>query len=152
MERFSYIPQEMRPSYADRDGKVWRPMMPFDVEGLAGRFPLVGLVDSGATETLLPMDVRDHIDPAHREGEVGTLEGADGSEFGVWYGTVNLIVKLGRQRYRWGAVVGFTDAREEAVLGDAGFMRYFHVAFDRPHRLFTVRPAVRLPAAISIPR
>jgi hypothetical protein len=122
-------------------------MVPFSVRGLTGRIDAKALVDTGGIETLLPMAIWDEIEPAHRQGEIGKLEAANGTIIPVKYGTVDLGIKLGRTRYWWSALVGFTEARNESLLGDAGFMRYFAVSFHRPDRFLTVRRVRPLPRA-----
>jgi hypothetical protein len=151
MERFSYEEIEARPSYADKRTSIWRPVIPFSVRGLSGRFDGKALVDTGASESLFPMDIWDEVEPAHVVGETGALEAANGTRIEVIYGTVDLGIKLGRKRFWWSAVVGFTKDRKEAVLGDAGFMRYFSVTFNRPERILTIREPLRLPKAIMPP-
>jgi hypothetical protein len=48
---------------------------------------------------------------------------------------------------RWHAKVGFTDARDEMVLGDAGFLRFFTPTFDRAGKTLSIRrSSARLPA------
>jgi hypothetical protein len=148
MDRFSYARYRANPSYADRSAFIWRPMVSFSVRGLEGRFDTKGLADTGAVETLLPMAIWGEVGPAHVPGEVGELTAANGAAFPVTYATVDLGIKLGRHRYWWSALVGFTDARDEAVLGDAGFMRYFDLRFHRPERYLTVRRATTLPLSI----
>ena len=125
MDRFPYAEINAPPSYADRSPKIWRPVVPFSIRGLSGRFDTEGLVDTGGVETILPMAIWDLVEPAHREGEAGELAAANGTTIPVKYGTVNLGIKLGRARHWWSALVGFTEARNESVLGDAGFDSLF---------------------------
>jgi predicted aspartyl protease len=147
MDRFPYVEIKVSPSYGDRSSIVWSPMVPFSIRGLSGRFDTAGLVDTGAVETVLPMSIWSDVEPAHRVGEESELLAANGSAIPVKYGTVDLGIKLGRTRYWWSALVGFTETRGESVLGDAAFMRYFAVYFHRPDRFLTVRRVTELPMA-----
>ena len=147
MDRFPYTEVRTTPSYADPESIVWRPIIPFSVRGLAGRLDTDGLVDTGGMETILPMSFWDAVEPAHRRGEFGELTAANGSAIPVKYGTVDLGIRLGRTSHWWSALVGFTESRDEPVLGDAGFMRYFAVHFHRPDRYLTVRRVRGLPLA-----
>lgn len=147
MDRFAYTEIRSHPTYGDRSRSIWRPMVPISVRGLTGRIDVKALVDTGAIETLLPMSIWNEVEPAHREGEVGELAAANGTVILVKYGTVDLGIKLGKTHYWWSALVGFTEARNESVLGDAGFLRYFAASFHRPDRFLTIRRVRPLPGA-----
>jgi hypothetical protein len=140
MDAISYQKIACVPSFADPNPYVWRPMLPVYVYGFDHRLPAT-LVDTGATETVLPMAFWGRVSPAHREGEVGELSGADGSTFEVRYGTVDLAIRLGNDIHRWSAKVAFSDARDEMVLGDAGFLRHFTPTFHRAGLKLSIRRA-----------
>ena len=127
------------PSFADPSPYVWRPMMPAYLFGHGRRLPALALVDTGAAETVIPMAFWEWIEPAHRRDEVGELSGADGSIFEVKYATVDPAVRLGNDIHRWSAKVAFSDARDEMVLGDAGFLRYFTQTFNRAGLRLSIR-------------
>jgi hypothetical protein len=151
MDRFPYQDIEASPSYGDMSSVIWRPMVPFSIRGLSGREKTDGLVDTGACETLLPMEFWGLVEPAHREGEECDLVAANGTKIRVKYGTVDLGIRLGPKRHWWRAKVGFTKDRNESVLGDAAFMRYFAVYFHRPQCYLTVRKVRALPQPIFTP-
>ena len=50
MDRFPYLEIVADPSYADRSNRIWRPLVPYSVRGLSGRFDGKALVDTGANE------------------------------------------------------------------------------------------------------
>lgn len=133
------------PSYADLAPFVMRPILPVALYGLRGRIEINALVDTGATETVVPMDVWNQIDPLFRPAEVGELTTANGGVFPVKYGTVDLEIRPDKKQIRWSAKVAFTEAREEMVLGDAGFFRYFAVEFNRANLSFEVWRSGHLP-------
>lgn len=108
---------------------VYRPIIPLRVVGTAGGATVYGLLDTGADETLLPQVVSDLVgivvDPRH----TGTILSASG-EMTVTYGTVILEFGQGRERQRWQTMVGVVQQPwQEALLGHAGFLRYFDVTF-----------------------
>jgi hypothetical protein len=148
MDRHPYERVRVSPSHADPVDHVWRPVVNLVIWGLSDRFDTKGLLDTGATETLLPMGLWDELEPAHVEGERGILAAANGTEIPVRYGTVDLGIVQGRRRHRWHAKVGFTSSRRDVVLGDAGFFRFFVVTFDRKGRYSTIRPNGELPRPI----
>jgi hypothetical protein len=149
--RFRYKPSVAEPSPADPDPLIWRPVMPIKIWGLGKRRTVEALVDTGAIETLLPMKIWKLVDPITRpdEEEDFELEAANGSKISVRYATVDLGFWIGRHRLRWGAKVAFTPDRDEAVLGDAGFFRYFSVTFNRPERFLDLQNVVPLPPSIA---
>ena len=128
------------PSPADRSRFVFRPVIPIRVIGLIGSQPMDGILDTGATETILPAYLMGIIDPAVIPGEVGVLLGASGAPFVVTYGTVDLELRMTRQIFRWHANVAFHPNRQDALLGDAGFLRFFTATFNGPERYTTLRP------------
>jgi hypothetical protein len=148
--RFPYERVEAEPSFADPSPFVYRPVVPVTVVGLSMAFPTKGLLDTGATETVLPAYLFENglIDPAFREGEEGLLFGADGRPFRVVYGTVDLAIRLGRKVRRWHAKVAFHPTRKDVLLGDAGFLRYFTATFNRHERYATLRPTGKFPPPI----
>ena len=148
MDAFRYQSLAAPPSYADPIPLIWRPVLPVAIFGLEGRFDTVALVDTGAIESIIPMSFWRFIDPAHRVGETATLQAANGTEFEVRYATVDLAIRLGHQVHRWSTLVGFAASRNEMVLGDAGFLRYFAVTCDRARKTRSVRLSGQLPPAI----
>lgn len=146
--RFPYSRIDVDPSYADPSGIVYRPAVPVTVYGLTDKFPLKGIVDTGATETILPAFLIDLVAAALRPGETGVLVGADGRPFLVTYGTIDLAVRLQRRTIRWHSKVAFQPKRQDALLGDAGFLRHFTVTLNGRERYTTLRPNGVFPPAI----
>src|SRR5579883_2408180 len=142
MTRFPYEKIQASPSFADPVPFIYRPTIPLTIYGLTKVYLTKGLLDTGAEETILPRSLLDgrELDPAIRMGEVDELRGADGRLFEVTYGTVDLAVKLRRKTYRWHAKVAFHVGRNEVLLGDAGFLRYFVATFNRPALYTTLKP------------
>ena len=60
--RFPYCSYDVDPWPANTTGKVWRPELEVIVSGMSDdaiQIPLLGLVDVGATECILPYEVAD---------------------------------------------------------------------------------------------
>lgn len=144
METFPYQIYASDPTYGDTSEFYWRPMLLVTIFGISGRLDTIGLVDTGAVETVIPKDYWEEVEPAFRDGEEGELEAANGSSFSIKYGTVDLAIRLGDTVHRWSVKVGFSDERDELVLGDLGFLRHFAVDFSRPTRTLTVHDPIGL--------
>jgi len=145
MSLIRYQRTDVPPSFADPLPFVMRPILPVALYGLKGRIEVNALVDTGASETVIPLEFWEQIDPLFREGEVGDLTAANGAVFPVKYGTVDLEIRPDKKQIRWNAKVAFTAARDEMVLGDAGFFRYFAVEFNRANLSFEVWRSGHLP-------
>lgn len=152
MESFSYQSLRAPPSYADRATEVWRPMMKVAIFCVTKSIATTALVDTGASETLILGAYWHEIDPAFREGETAKIEAANGTDIIVKYTTVDMAIKLKGKTHRWSTLVGFTEDREEMILGDAGFLRYFAVTCDWANRTLTVRKTGKLPRSMLRPR
>ena len=127
---FPYAAYEVEPTPSQpEESIIYRPIIPFRLTGSAGAAVFYGLLDTGADETLLPRAMAELVDVAVDLSPATTMLSASG-EVEVVYGQVTLEVGRGRGRYRWQGTVGIVDQPwEEAVLGHAGFLRYFDVTF-----------------------
>ncbi len=147
METFPYQWYGSNPTFGDPSEFYFRPMLLVTIFGISGRFDTIGLVDTGAVETVIPMDYWDEVEPVFRPGEEGELDSANGTPIFTKYGTVDIATQLGDIIYRWSVKVGFSNERDELVLGDLGFLRHFAVDFSCETRRMTVHDPVSLPAA-----
>ena len=146
MDAIPYQPIAVPPSYADLSRTVWRPVLPVILFGPEARAETVALVDTGALETIIPLEYWEVLNPAHVIDEVSDdLEAANGTPIVVRYATIDMAVRLGKEVHRWHAKIGFSASRHEMVLGDAGFLRYFAVTCDRANRLLSIRLTAQLP-------
>jgi len=145
METFPYQIYDDDPTFGDDSAFYRRPMLLVTIFGHSNRLDTIGLVDTGAVETVIPMDYRDEVEPHFHDGQEGHLEAANGSLIFVKYGTVDLATRIGDEVYRWSVKVGFSNERDELVLGDLGFLRHFAVDFNRAVRKMTVHDPVDLP-------
>lgn len=138
--RFDYTAYSCDPSPQDPSGIVYRPTIQVRVGGLKGSFDLLGILDTGADECLLPYELLEEIDPLRRIKDFSVLRGFAGEITPVVYGTVNLTILLKGRPFHWRARVGFVSGRDgEAVWGRDGFLEYFNASFHGPGRHFTLR-------------
>lgn len=123
--RFLYHPYPVRGTGSSRYKIVHRPTILVRVVGASGGDEIMGLVDTGADDTLLPdfliKPLGVTIDPADK----AIVVGIDGGTFVVRYGELDLELP----GYGWSARVGF-HASFNAVLGHAGFLEYFTATFN----------------------
>ena len=82
---FSCRPYRVTPTPADESEIVWRPELKVLVGGTAADIPLWGLVDTGATECVLPHEVADLVKASPRAG-TWSLTDYTGKRHDVEYG------------------------------------------------------------------
>ena len=117
------------------------------VSGPLGTYLVQGLVDTGAQETLLPLQYLNHLGVVR--GERYLLASANRTPIYAWLGAVDFEQARGRTTYRWSARVGFTPRRNIAIFGQAGFLDHFTAIFDGLHHRLTLQPNGTFPAPIS---
>jgi hypothetical protein len=122
----------------------WRPLVPLRILGPSGllRSYIRAVLDSGADDTVLPMDVALIIG-------VATAPAAQrlrwrGQTYSLQFGAVELELEdQTGMRCRWRAVVGFSPAPiRYPILGQAGCLQFFDAMFrglDRVVELETNR-------------
>lgn len=114
------------------------PMIRARVIGLTGSATILGTLDTGAEDTLLPERLVSQIGVHLRSGDVGDFRTADGRIFHAPYGIVDLEISRGKKSHRWRARVAFIQ-RPTALFGFAGFLEHFAATFDGPGRHVTLR-------------
>jgi len=137
---FPYHPYEVHPTPWFPDGIVYRPMVPLRVVSGMGGTTVVGLVDTGADETILPdflvrtlgIDVDRRKTAAFRGVGEQSIQGV--------FGDVTLEVRQGRRSERWEATVAFISGPTVAILGRHGFLEHFRATFDDQERKLTLSP------------
>jgi hypothetical protein len=109
-----------------------------------------GLLDTGATDCILPLDVADLIQPVPFAGQ-WFLNDYAGVPHEVSYGGVQCRIRLKDRLIRWTSVIAFGNRSEGTALwGRCGFLDQFRVTFDGPARHFTIRLPSRLPAKFGV--
>jgi hypothetical protein len=113
----------------------------------AGMVTVDGLVDSGATEVVLPLRVAPLMGLGLTHAPVGQATQADGSIVTHRYAHIDLYLSDGRETYRWPAVVAFLDVpgRRYALLGHAGFLDFFDVQLRGAAKETIVDPNAAFP-------
>ena len=129
--KFPYRRYEVSATPASRaeNGTIYRPVIPFTLEGPSGAVDFFGLIDTGADETYLTRSMADRLGLAIDEQTQCIVESASG-EMSCHYGTVAIELGEGEESYRWKTVIGITDKEwAEAILGHAGFLEFFDILF-----------------------
>jgi hypothetical protein len=152
--RFPYTCYDTGPWAANTTGKVWIPELDVLVSGMgddAVQIPLLGLVDVGATECILPYEVADAV-KATPFGE-GLVYDYSGRPHKVEYAGVYLEVQVEKEVVRWLSIVALDRSREDSALwGRCGFLDHFSVTFDGPGRHFTIRRRGPMPPGMTVSR
>jgi hypothetical protein len=108
-----------------------------------------GLLDSGADETKLPMELGQDlgivVDPQHP----ASFKGVGGQAHGFYGKDPHFELRLGKRSYAWTVpwiallydpIDATDDERITITLGQIGFFRYFTVTFDNQRFRVEVRP------------
>lgn len=147
--RFPFRPCDVAPSPAHPSTTIWRPIIPIRASGPAGSRRLFGLLDTGADETSLPMEIATDLGIAIDPREPARFEGLGGQAKGFYGRDVRFELKQGKRSFAWQvARVAFLydppDADDEEkvtiTLGHVGFFRYFTTTFDNQRSRVEVRP------------
>ena len=129
--RFPYFTKRLRAPIYSRPGAnvVHLPMLSITAITPSGMASVDGLVDSGATEVVMPLRVVPALGLDLTNAPAGQATQADGSIVTHRYAHVELYLSDGNEAYRWPAVVAFLDVpgRHHALLGHAGFLDFFDV-------------------------
>src|SRR5262245_11609797 len=95
-----------------------RPHVPIRVIGPSGHVDLIGLVDTGSTDTLIPIAYLDILEvPQIFQDDVSGI----GGNVNAHFGRVNLEITYRGQVLRWMAWAGFY-AGNRTLLGHNGFL------------------------------
>jgi len=136
--RFSYSEREVDPlpgiPGSDRE---WEPQITVRVGGPLRIQIVPGLVDTGASLTLIPLRYLGMLG-VETVGKI-TLSSSGGS-FTAQLAHVNLELHTARTIHAWSALVGFTARRERALWGQMDFLEHFLATFNTRRRLLTLRP------------
>jgi len=107
-----------------------RPVIAITVVGPTGAHLINGLVDTGADDSVFPVEVGEKIGLDLSLAEVGTAHGVGGPDVEVRYVDVRLRIADNQEHREWIARVGFAPLGSTyALLGFAGFLQYFTACF-----------------------
>ncbi len=124
---------------------IHEPIIPIRFIGPERTYIIRGLLDTGASMTLLPRSYLTKL--GLRPGDRSKFRTASG-QHDVWLGALDLELRSGRASYRWSARVGFIPRVDNlARLGHLGFLDHFSVTFDGLRKRVTIRPNGTFPPA-----
>ncbi len=121
--RFPYIEREVDPlpGFPGSD-KEWEPQITVRVGGPVRVYIVPGLVDTGASLTIIPMRYLERLGVK----PVGTVKlMSSGFAITVQLARVDLELRTARTSHTWSALVGFGARRERALWGQTGFLEHF---------------------------
>ncbi len=146
--KFDYSAREVDPLPGESGPQVvFEPIVLVQCHGPARSYLIRGLLDTGASMTLLPRAYMGKLGviPEDRSRLV-TAGGAITARLA----TVDLELRSGRVAHRWSARVGFVPHPDNlALLGHDGFLNHFTASFDGLRRCVTLRPNGTFPDSIE---
>jgi Aspartyl protease len=122
--RFDYVPREVDPLPGESGLQlIYEPIIPVRFVGVQRTYLIRGLVDTGASITLIPRSFMTKLGLGPRERvKLRTPAGS----VQVWLAALDLELRSGRMIYRWSAQVGFIPRADNvALLGHSGFLDHF---------------------------
>lgn len=128
---------------------ILRPEIPIAVIGPSQSITLLGLVDTGSDNTILPKIVAEqlNIPLQNAHGPEATVFG--GNRVRLLAGEVTLQIEADGESLRWSTPIYFFDFPkhhdETAILGHAGFLDYFTAVFDGKEGTLALLPNDDLP-------
>jgi hypothetical protein len=147
--RFDYAEREVDPLPGEIGVQlIHEPIVPVRFIGPGKTYLIRGLLDTGASMTLLPRSYYRKLGMSVAPTERLRLRTVSGS-IDVLLGALDLELRSGRARYRWSARVGFVPRADNlALLGHAGFLDHFSVTFDGSRKRVTLKPNGSFPAPV----
>ena len=112
------------------------------------------ILDSGSDDTIFPASWALLLGVDLANAPVGEADTASGDKFLYRYAEVGLQVTAdGDELFTWRAIVGFSDARKtRGLLGHAGMMEFFDLAFFGERREVILTPNSAFPGIWKIRR
>jgi len=112
------------------------PVISIRAIGPSDHVDLKALVDTGSTDTLLPLELMDVLGvPEVYHDEVSGV----GGPVNVFFGRINLELAYRGQSLRWSTMAGF-HAGYRTLLGHNGFLQYFGARFNGQRQFLTLTP------------
>jgi predicted aspartyl protease len=150
--RFDYAEREVDPQPGEFGIQIiHEPIIVVRFIGPAQTYLIRGLLDTGASMTLLPRYYFHKLGMSVASTERVRLRTVSGY-VDVLLGLIDLELRLQRTKIRWSAQVGFVPRSDNlALLGHAGFLDHFTAKFDGLRKRVTVKPNETLPAPVSGP-
>jgi hypothetical protein len=120
------------------------PIVAVAVFGPSGSWPIDGLLDSAADDTVFPESVAQRVGLDLTNAPVRFSQGVHAGGSGIRFARVKLRIADHLERREWETWVGFAATRMNfPLLGQAGFLQFFTAAFfgDREVAELTVNAA-----------
>jgi hypothetical protein len=154
--RFPYLPEPLAspppPSLPLTAKNRWRPLVKIRVWNSAGQSISFGrvLVDPGADDTLLPLDVASLLN-VQLLPVTGHHMRWRGQRYPLRFGRVGLeLADDAGSTLRWSATVAFTSATVRyPLLGICGCLEYLDVKFLGFNRILEVEPNSSFPTSVT---
>ena len=129
---------------------ILRPMVSFSVHGDRRSGTFVGLVDTGADNTILPLSIADRLDIEVQPCIGPSPVAFGGEQLEMSFADVELeLTDDDGESYRWTPRVLFydfpPDQEESAILGHLGFLDSFMATFDSEQGALELVPNQLLP-------
>jgi len=127
-------------AYSDAFGNGVRPYLALTVTGINGRSGrIVGLIDSGADKTSLPMGYAGLMGYGVRDLTAGSVGVADGSTVSVWHASAPSQAFIsGLPDPVFDLLPTFVPGIPPVLFGREDFFQTFGVAFNEVRRQFTL--------------
>lgn len=112
---------------------IYRPTIPIIFKYKANFILVEALVDSGADQTILPVEIATALNIPLDASSATSFLGAGGNQFEVYRSQVPIqhILRMpGFRSIQWRTKVYFTQAQPTILLGQDGFLDRFRVTLD----------------------
>jgi hypothetical protein len=120
----------------------FRPIIPIGIIGPRGTLFRLATLDSGADDTAFSTSWARSLGIDLTHAPSGKARAANRTPFAYRYAEVELQLTIdGNEKFAWRAIVGFSEGRKaRGLLGHAGLMEFFDVAFFGERREVIVTP------------
>ena len=106
-----------------------RPLTTVSVIGPSNTYPLDGLLDTGAEDTVFPEHLAAAIGIDLTNAPIGQCTTVNLTPLTVRYAQVTLRLTDGVERREWPAWVAFSPTIQRSLFGFAGFLQFFTATF-----------------------
>jgi hypothetical protein len=135
----------------------FRPIIEIGIIGPRTTLFRKATLDSGADDTIFPLSLAEVLGIDLTNAPMGKATVANGTSLQYYYAEVGLqLTSVGGEKdekIAWTAIVGFAESRKKkGLLGHAGMLQYFDVAFFGEHREVIVTPNSTLPGEWTFKR
>lgn len=121
------------PTSGEKDVFIYRPTIPIVLKYRTNFILVEALVDSGADQTILPVEIATTLNIPLDASSVTSFLGAGGNSFEVYRSQVlvqHILRAPGFRPIQWGTKVYFTQSQPTILLGQDGFLNRFRVTLD----------------------